>query len=105
MPGFLVRCYSCLRAWRICTARHAVATLKAGGLPVITAASPMTVFGCASPRPPAGTGPCVSATWVTSSARIRVQGVPVICMDSLSVAAPTGTPLAVIATQTRVKGS
>ena len=105
MPGFLLTSGTTL----ICSHGGSATTpvvaprVKASGLPVFTMVSPMVVAGCASPQPPAGPGPCASAVWVTSATRVRVQGVPVVCSDSLSIAAPTGTPLAVVSTQSRVK--
>jgi hypothetical protein len=77
--------------------------VRAGGTPVVTMGSPVKIAGCASQHPPAGVGPCLTATWVSSAARVRVQGVPVLCSDSIAVATPTGTPLAILATQPRVR--
>jgi hypothetical protein len=105
MPGFLVTSGTTL----ICAHGGSATTpvvaprVRIGGLPVVTMVAPMVVAGCASPPPPAGVGPCVSAVWVTSASRVRVQGVAVVCSDSLSIATPTGTPLAVVATQSRVR--
>jgi hypothetical protein len=74
------------------------------GQPVTTIATPYVVAGCAF-VPPAGNGPCVTAQFVTSAARVLAGGVPVLLLDSQSVCAPTGTPLLVVMTQTRVIGS
>ena len=65
--------------------------------------APYVVAGCALP-PNAG-GPCVTAQWVTSATRVLSGGVPLLLQDSQSVCAPTGTPLSVVVTQVRVKGS
>ena len=74
------------------------------GQPVTTIATPYVVAGCAF-VPPAGNGPCVTAQFVTSAARVLAGGVPVLLLDSQSVCAPTGTPLLVVMAQTRVIGT
>jgi hypothetical protein len=62
------------------------------------------VAGCAF-VPPAGNGPCVTAQWVVAATRILVGGVPAVLQDSQAVCVPTGTPLTVVATQIRAKGT
>jgi hypothetical protein len=74
----------------------------ANGQPVATLSSMYTIAGCALP-PNAG-GPCVTAQFVTSSTRILVGGTPVLLLDSQAVCVPTGTPLLITVTQTRVTG-
>ncbi len=72
------------------------------GQPVVNQSTPYVVAGCTLPPPPAANGPCVTAQFVTGSVRVTAGGVPVLLIDSLAISAPTGTPLSVIATQTRV---
>ena len=74
------------------------------GQPVVTQASPWAVAGCGF-VPLAGNGPCVTATYVAAAARVFVGGAPAILLDSISVCAPTGTPLIPVQAQTRVIGS
>lgn len=74
-----------------------------GGQPTVTMSAPYTVAGCSLP-PNAG-GPCVTAQWVTAATRVLSGGVPLLLQDSRSVCAPTGTPLNVVVTQVRVKGT
>jgi len=75
------------------------------GQPVATLASMYTVMGCTMPPPAAGgNGPCVTAQFVTSSLRLLAAGVPLLLLDSQSVCVPTGTPLLITLTQTRVTG-
>jgi uncharacterized Zn-binding protein involved in type VI secretion len=76
-----------------------------GGQPVVTLASPYTIAGCTLPPPTAGNGPCVTAQFVTSAARVLAGGVPVLLVDSQAVCAPTGTGVVIAATQTRVTGT
>lgn len=74
-----------------------------GGMPVAMQPPPWTVAGCTLPPPTAANGPCVTATFVTAAVRVFVNGaVPVLVLDSQSIAAPTGTPLFPVATQIRV---
>jgi hypothetical protein len=74
------------------------------GQPVTTQAAPYTVAGCAF-VPPGGNGPCVTAQWVVGALRVLAGGQPVLLQSSVAVCAPTGTPLNVVVTQTRVTGT
>ena len=76
-----------------------------GGQPIVTEDAPYVVAGCALPPPPAANGPCVTAQWVTAALRITAGGVLVLLQDSQAICAPTGTPLNIVVTQTRVKGT
>ncbi len=106
MPGFLLH----LGATVLCShAGQATPTVPnprvlVSGQPTVTIASPAVVAGCALPPPPAANGPCVTAQYVTSAARVLANGQPVLLFDSQAICAPTGTPLITIATQTRVLG-
>ena len=75
-----------------------------GGQAIVTQDAPYTVAGCSLPPPPTANGPCATAQWVTASLRITADGQPVLLQDSQAICAPTGTPLNVVQTQTRVKG-
>lgn len=74
------------------------------GQPVVTQPGPWVVAGCGFVPPP-GNGPCVTASYVAAAARVFAGGAPVVLMDSISVCAPTGTPLIPVQAQTRVIGS
>jgi hypothetical protein len=74
-----------------------------GGMPVATLSSPYVVAGCALSA--SGSPPCVTAQWITGATRVLVTGVPVLLNPGQSVCAPTGTPLMVVVTQTRVLGT
>jgi hypothetical protein len=74
------------------------------GQPVVTQSAPYLVAGCTLPPPPAANGPCVTAQWVTAATRVLAGGQPVVLAASQAVCAPTGTPLIVAVTQTRVTG-
>lgn len=74
-----------------------------GGAPVTTQPPPYIVIGCTLPRPPIANGPCVTATWVTASLRVKAHGQPLLLLDSRATCAPTGTPLLVLQTQVSVQ--
>src|SRR5262245_22881411 len=72
-----------------------------GGQPVTTQLAPYTIAGC--PLVPPAPGPCVTAQWLTGATRVTAGGAPLLLQSSQSVCAPTGTPLQVVVTQTRVQ--
>jgi uncharacterized Zn-binding protein involved in type VI secretion len=73
------------------------------GQPIVTQSAPYAIAGC--PFNVSGAPvPCVTAQWVTGSTRILSNGMPVLLLDSQAVCVPNGTPLMIIATQTRVTG-
>ncbi|GAB3307747.1 hypothetical protein GCM10027451_16050 [Geodermatophilus aquaeductus] len=74
------------------------------GQPVATQPVPYVVAGCPF-VPPGGNGPCVTAQWVVAATRVLVGGVPAVLQDSQAVCVPTGTPLTVVVTQLRVRGT
>jgi hypothetical protein len=80
------------------------ARVLVSGQPITTMPLPYTVAGCAF-VPPAGNGPCVVAQWVVGATRVLAGGQPVLLMDSQAICTPTGTPLIIAMTQTRVIGS
>jgi hypothetical protein len=106
MPGFLVH----LGAQVLCShAGQAQPTtpnprVLVNGQPTVTIASPYAVAGCTLPPPPAANGPCVTAQFVTAATRLTSSGQPLLLLDSQAICAPTGTPLIIAVTQTRVSG-
>jgi hypothetical protein len=60
------------------------------------------VAGCTFPPPTAGNGPCVTAQWITGTTRVLSNGQPLLVQSSQAICTPTGTPLIIAATQTRV---
>ena len=71
------------------------------GQPTTTLAAPYVVAGC--PFNVAGApSPCVTGQWVTAATRVTSHGQPLLLLDSQAVCAPNGTPLTIVATQTRV---
>ena len=106
MPGFLLH----LGATVLCShAGQAQPTapnprVLVGGKPTVTLPTPYVVAGCALPPPPAANGPCVTAQFVTAATRITSNGQPLLLLDSQAICVPTGTPLLITVTQTRVTG-
>ncbi len=106
MPGFILH----LGATVICAhAGQAQPTapnprVLVSGQPVVTQPTPYAVAGCPF-LPPGGNGPCVTAQWVVGAARVLVGGQPALLQSSQAICTPTGTPLAIIVTQTRVMGT
>ncbi len=103
MPGFILH----LGATVICAhAGQAQPTapnprVLVSGQPVVTQLAPYVVAGCPF-VPPAGNGPCVTAQWITGAVRVLAGGAPVLLQTSQAICAPTGTPLTILLTQTRV---
>ncbi len=106
MPGFLLH----LGATVLCShggqAQPTVVNPRVlvSGQPTVTLASPYVVAGCPLPPPSAANGPCVTAQFVTAATRLTSNGQPLLLLDSQAICAPTGTPLMIVATQTRVTG-
>jgi len=72
------------------------------GQPSVLMSSPYTIAGCTMPPPNAGNGPCVTATLLSGSTRVMSLGQPLVVQSSQSICTPTGTPLSILLTQTRV---
>lgn len=104
MPGFLVH----VGAQVLCThAGQATPTapnprVTVSGQPTVLVTAPYTVVGCTMPPPSAGNGPCVTGQFNTGTTRVTSNGQPLLVQSSTSVCTPTGTPLQIVATQTRV---
>ncbi len=77
---------------------NAAVTLE--GAPTCLLSDPWTVAGC--PGVPSAVPPCVTAQWVVGTTRVTSFGQPLLTQTSQAVCAPGGTPVVVVATQTRV---
>ena len=104
MPGFLVH----VGAQVLCShAGQAQPTMPnprvtVSGQPTVLMTSPYVIAGCTFPPPPAANGPCVTAQWLTGTTRVTSNGQPLLVQSSQGICAPTGTPLLILVTQTRV---
>jgi hypothetical protein len=48
---------------------------------------------------------CACATWIAAANRVMAGGDPVVLFDSQSQCQPNGTPLLILQTQVRVRGT
>ncbi len=103
MPGYLLHVGATVLCAHGAPAQPTVPNprVTVSGMPIVTLPSPFVVTGCPF-VPPAGNGPCVTAQWTTGAARVLANGQPVLLLTSQAVCAPTGTPVTIVATQTRV---
>ena len=104
MPGYLVH----VGAQILCS--HAGQATPTVPNPRVTVSGQATtlisasyvVAGCTLPPPTAANGPCVTAQWISGTTRVLSNGQPLVVQSSQATCVPTGTPLTIIATQTRV---
>lgn len=106
MPGFLVHFgaqISCAHAGR---AQPGTVNprVTVSGQATVVVTSPYSVAACTMPPPPNGNGPCATAQFTTAATRLTSFGQPLLLFDSQATCVPTGTPLLVTTTQTRVTG-
>ena len=107
MPGFLLHVGATVLCSHAGQAQPTApnARVLVSGQPTVLQTTPYVVAGCTLPPPPAANGPCVSAQWITGTVRITSNGQPLLLQTSQAMCAPTGTPLHIIQTQTRVTGT
>lgn len=106
MPGYLLHFgaqVKCSHAG-LATPSAINARVKVNGQPTVTIAASYAVAGCTLPPPSAGNGPCATAQWTTAATRLVSNGQPLLLLDSKATCAPSGTPLLILKTQTRVTG-
>lgn len=106
MPGFLLHVGATVLCMHGGQAQPTVPNPRVlvDGQPIVTQPAPYVVAGCPF-VPPGGNGPCVTAQWIMGATRVFAGGAPVLLQSSQAVCAPTGTPLNIIVTQTRVTGT
>jgi hypothetical protein len=104
MPGFLLHVGATVQCSHAGQAQPTVPNprVTVNGQPTVTIAGPWAIAGC--PLPSSAGGPCVTATFITSATRISSNGQPLLLLDSQALCAPTGVPLMILVTQTRVTG-
>jgi hypothetical protein len=106
VPGYLLDKSAVVTCAHTGTASPVIvsARVKISGMGICVATSMYQISGCVFPPPPAGNGPCVTATFTTSALRVKSNGVGVLLQDGIASCIPTGTPLMVVKPQVRVKG-
>ena len=104
MPGFLIHVGASVLCSHGGQAQASASNprVTVSGQPTVTIAAPWLVAGCTLPPPTAANGPCISAQFVTAATRVTSNGQPLLLFDSQAICAPTGTPLLIVASQTRV---
>jgi hypothetical protein len=107
MPGFLLHVGATVMCSHGGQAQPTVPNPRVTvmGQPTVTVSAPYAVAGCAFPPPPTANGPCVTAQFVTSALRITSSGQPLLLLGCQAICTPTGTPLVISVTQTRVTGT
>ncbi len=105
MPGFLLHVGATAQCSHLGAASPTTPNSRVlvSSQPTVTLPTPYTVAGC--PNPAVSLGPCVTAQFTTSAVRLLSNGVPLLLFDSLAICAPTGVPLQIVSTQTRVTGT
>jgi len=107
MPGFLLHVGAVVTCSHAGQAQPTVPNPRVvvSGQPTVTLPSPYMIAGCTFPPPPVANGPCVSGQFTVGSVRITSNGQPLLLLTSQGICAPTGTPLIISVTQTRVTGT
>jgi hypothetical protein len=104
MPGFLLHAGSILGCSHSGKAMPVTpeARVTVSGQPIVSQNSGFVIAGCALAETDPGANRCVTARFITAASRVRASGFPVLLNTSQAVCMPTGTPLHIIQTQTRV---
>lgn len=107
MPGFLLHVGASVMCSHGGQAQPTIpnARVTVMGQPTVAITSPYVIAGCAFPPPPAANGPCITAQFITAATRLTSMGQPLLLLDSQAICVPTGTPLIIAVTQTRVTGT
>ncbi len=106
MPGFLLHVGATVMCAHAGQAQPTVPNprVTVTGMPTVTLAGPYVIAGCTLPPPTVANGPCITANWITAATRVTSNGQPLLLLDSQAICVPTGTPLLITVTQTRVTG-
>jgi hypothetical protein len=104
MPGFLVHVGATVMCAHAGPAQPLAPNprVRVSGQRVTVQTTPYAVAGCALTG---SAPPCTTAQFVTGALRVRAGGTPLLLQDSQSVCTPTGTPLRIVVTQVRVRGT
>jgi hypothetical protein len=106
VPGFLLHVGATVICAHAGQAQPTVPNprVMVGGQPTVAQSCTYTIAGCPFSTP-GGPMPCVTGQWITAAMRVMSGGVPLLLQDSQSVCAPNGTPMTIVVTQVRVRGS
>jgi len=106
MPGFLLHVGAQVQCAHLGQAQPTAPNPRVlvSNQPTVTMVAPYAVAGCLF-NVLGAPSPCVTAQWTTAATRITSKGQPLVLLDSQAICAPNGTPLLILATQTRVSGT
>jgi len=106
MPGFLLHLGATVLCSHAGQAQPTVTNprVTVSGQPIVTQPPLYSIVGCPFVTPGGTPQPCVTAQWVSAATRVLSNGMPVLLLDSQAICTPNGTPLLILATQTRVTG-
>jgi len=107
MPGYLLHMGATVVCAHSGQAQPTVTNprVKVGGQPIVTQSSTYAIAGCPFTTPAGTPMPCVTGQWITAAIRVRANGQPVLLQESQSICAPNGTPMTIVQTQVRAKGT
>lgn len=107
MPGFLVHVGATVQCMHqgVATPTAPISRVLVSGQPIVTQPGPYTIAGCTFPAMSSGAPPCATAQWTSAATKVFALGSPVVLFDSQATCTPTGTPLLIVSTQTRVTGT
>jgi hypothetical protein len=106
MAGFLLNSSSSVLCAHAGTAQPTVTNPRVtlSGQPSVVLSGAYSVSGC-SFSTSAGPSPCVTAQWTVAATRVLSGGQGLLLEDSQAVCTPNGTPVTVVVTQQRVRGT
>ncbi len=107
MPGFLLHVGATVMCSHAGQAQPTAPNprVMVGGQPTVTQPTVYTIAGCPFTTPVPAPLPCVTGQWITAAMRVMSGGMPLLLQDSQSVCVPNGTPMIIVMTQTRARGS
>lgn len=107
MPGYLLTAASTVSCAHQGQAQAGgpAARLRAGGSPAVFLSPPWSIVGCTFPPPNAGNGPCATGTFTSGTTRVTSMKQPLAIQQAPGQCVPTGTPMTVSQTQTRVRAT
>ena|ERR1700680_2966418 len=103
MPGFILQADATMNCPHGGSATPAQldSRVTVDGQPIATLSSGFVIAGCTL----SGNARCLTAHFVTAANRVTANGQPVLLRDSEAVCEPSGTPLVIGQTQTRVSAA
>ncbi|QGZ38224.1 hypothetical protein IP92_01476 [Pseudoduganella flava] len=106
MPGFLLHAGASVTCAHLGPAQPTAPNPRVTvmGMPTVLMTTQYAITGCTLPTVTSGAPPCATASWITAATRLTSNGQPLLLFDSQATCVPNGTPLTVLATQTRCSG-